>query len=389
MPDLKDTILKKVLDHIEGDLEEGVDYVHNIQKGSILFKCVYPHSEIISRSWHDKKYKKFRSIEASAAAIEELTENNNEEMEFYTELVARVGRIKGIKESFIIAATNPDDPSHKAFDYFIRGSEENPNRHVYYSLTEQNPFLPEWYIPSLKQKYDAKMIQRLLEGKWIYIGTETIYYEYNPAKHYVLTDTKVKPSLPIRIAFDFNIALGKPMSAVLFQYARYDNMFTIIDEFVIEGARTQNIMDEITEAGYFDMKRNPQIIIHGDAAGRHKDTRSNNSDYDIIEKHLANYTRKDDQHLDYDIEVPRSNPSLRDRHNIVNGQLCNSEGRISILIDKRCETLDEGLSKTKLKKNAGYIEDDSPAYQHITTALGYGIMSTLESSDGIADIELR
>lgn len=387
MPDLRDTLIQKVIEHIDPDMREGKDYKYNATRGSFKFSN---GSEIISRSWHDKRYSKLRSLELSAAAVEELTENDNDQKQFYTELRARVGRLPHVKETFIISATNPDDPDHWAYDYFIRGCETNERIHVFYSKTEDNPFLPHWYINSLKETYDSKMIQRLLEGQWIYIDTSgRIYYEYDSKKHFILENYEVNDRLPIHVTHDFNIGRGKPMSCALFQFV--DNKFIFFDEVVIEGVKTVSVYDELAGRGYFDLKHNPKIIVHGDAHGRHNDTRSNLSDYEIIEQFLANHIRSDGYGLDYEIQVPLSNPSIRDRHNLVNGQLCNSKGRVSILIDKRCKTIDEGLRKTKLKEGSSYIEDDSAKhpYQHITTAIGYGIWSVIKDAPINEPIILR
>lgn len=118
MPDLKETILARVLEHMEGDLIEGIHYIHNETKAKIVFAN---GSEIISRSWADKKYKKFRSIELSAAVVEELTENNQEDMQAYIELKMRVGRLSHVPEKWIISCTNPDSPAHWAYKYFNIG----------------------------------------------------------------------------------------------------------------------------------------------------------------------------------------------------------------------------------------------------------------------------
>lgn len=385
MPDLKDTILAKLLDHMYGDLIEGVHYEYNMTRGSI---DLWNGSQVISRSWADKKFKKFRSLDLSAALIEELTENDGDFWQFYPELVARIGRLTDIPECFLMAATNPDSPSHPAHGYFIKGSEGNPNRHVYYSRTEDNIFLPTWYIPSLRKKYDKKMIMRLLEGKWISLNTDVIYYEYDSKKHFILKDTKPSPRWPVRFTFDFNIGVGKPMSSTVFQFNRIREKFTFIDEVVVEGTRTLDSMEEWQGKGYFDLPGNPQIIVHGDQTGSRRDTRSIHSDYDIIDIFMSNYVRKDKQRLNFEISVPSSNPSIRDRHNIVNGQLCNADGVVNIEIDKRCKTLDEGFEKTKLKPGAEYIEDDSKKYQHITTAAGYAIYDIIEYPETDDEITL-
>lgn len=388
MPDLKDTIFLKIIEMLTNAFVEGVDYIINYTNSSIKF--LKNGSEIISRSWHDKKYTKFRSLELSMIVIEELTENNNKEMVFMIEAIARLGRLPHVPENIFIAATNPDDPSHKAYEFFIDGakkisdiySRKNNDRHTYYSVTSSNPFLPKWYIDSLKDKYDAKMIQRLLYGKWLYINTDVIYYNYDPDKH-LKTDIKIVKRLPIRLSFDFNISKGKPMSSCAFQFnKKADNVntkrFTIFDEVAVEGARTEDALDEWAGKGIFDLPHNPEIIIHGDATGRSGTSKSRLTDYEIIEDFLANYRRKDGDVLDYIIEVPTINPPLRDRHNVTNGQLENSEGVNAVAVSNKCEYVNKGFRNTRLKENAGYIECGTTEGQDMSTAISYGIHYVVE-----------
>lgn len=387
MPDLKETLFQTIIEMLQGydkngipEFYEGIDYLINYTTTTIRF--LKNGSEIVSRSWADKKYKKFRSVNISLLAIEEMTENDNNECKgFYTEAIGRLGRIPHIaqKECIAIIASNPDDPGHFCYDYFIKKSKNNPRRHVVYSLTEQNPFLPPWYIHSLREKYDSKMCQRLLEGKWVYIASDNIYYEYSTEKHFVLKDTKVDPNYPIRIAFDFNISKNKPMSSVLFQYFPRKKMFIVIDEVCIEGARTKTAIENWKDKGYFDIKGNPMILIHGDSTGFAGDSTSEENDFDIIEKYLANYTRDlDDKSLDYEIQVPTINPSIRNRHNSVNGSLKNDLGDIRLLIDRRCEATDTGLSKSQLKDGNSYTEDQNTEGQDVAVALGYGVYAVKE-----------
>lgn len=390
LPDLKDTLFMKLLEMLTEDFIEGVDYVVNLTATSIKFPK--NGSEIISRSWHDKKYTKFRSLELSMIAIEELTENNNKDMAFFTECIARLGRLPHIKENLFIAASNPDDPSHQVHKFFIRDSKRvgdyafsHTDRHTYYSVTSSNPFLPKWYIESLKQKYDAKMIRRLLYGEWLYINTDVIYYQYDPELHFSDINLKVRKGLPLRFSFDFNIAKGKPMSSTLFQFNRRasnldinNRRFTYLKEVAVEGARTEDALEEWAGMNVFELPHNPEIIIHGDASGRHGDTRNKIDDYDIIEKYLANYRRRDGNKLNYEIDVPTKNPPLRERHNYTNGQLKNSAGVVAVAVSHDCEFVDNGFRNTRLKENAGYIEDQTTDGQDMSTAATYGLWYCME-----------
>lgn len=373
MPQLKKTLLQAIRSHVSKDMIAERDYSYNKSSGEIKF---LNGAEIIPLTWADKNYEKFRSYEFSCGAIEEVTENDSDDFkDMHTEMIGRIGRINSknsnVRENFILYATNPESPSHYAYDYFIQGSEKHETRKVVYSLTRDNPFLPDWYIPQLEATYDKKMAQRLLGGKWIYIQTDVIYYEYDQQTHFCLSDTKVNPLYPIILTFDFNIGEGKPMSCAIAQYI--DPYYVIIDEVILGGSRTIDVMEEIQGRGYFDMPENPRITIHGDATGKHRDTRNNRSDYDIICSYLDKYERKDRMEIIYELEISTSNPSLRNRHNIVNGRLKNSKGEVNIKIDKRCKKINEGFNKTKLIPGGKYAEDDSKDYQHVTTAIGYMI----------------
>lgn len=368
MPDLKSTIFKKVLEHMNGAFIEGKDFVANHSTASIKFRN---GSEMITKSWADKQYFKLRSIDLSGACIEELSENDEEDKEAYIEIVSRVGRFKHIPEAFIMSATNPDSPSHWIYKYFMLDKSET--KHVYYSITSDNKFLPPQYIEKLKQTYDEKMIQRMLYGQWIDIAGETIYYQYIRDRNYIENSYKVDKTYPVRLCWDFNIGDGKPMSCAVAQYI--NDHWHFYNEAVIHSADTNQILEDLLNRGL--ISKDQEVIVHGDAAGSSRDTRSKTTDYDIIRNFLSRAG------IRFQIHVPASNPPVRNRHNIVNGYLCNSEGRVRISVYKDAKTIDEGLRLTKLKQGGHYIEDDSKAYQHITTAIGYGIVYAQNNKDRI------
>lgn len=356
MPDLKRTIFQDVVDHLS-DLPDDV-YEINETKASIKFQN---GSEIISTSWADRKAKKARSLKLSGIAFEEVTENDDKDKKAYDELRLRVNRLPKIPEQIIIAATNPDAPSHWAYKHWIASPEKN--RHVYYSVTTDNPFLPKTYIEQLKNDLDPKMAERMLYGKWIEIESEVIYYAYSRERNFIDKDYEVNPHFPVYFTYDFNIGIGKPMSCAFFQIVH--GCFHFFDEVVIDGARTLDTLEEAKSRGLFSLSR--EYVCNGDAAGKHRDTRSNNSDYDIIDSFVRSCG------VSYRREIPSANPPVRDRHNIVNAYCFNSHKQVRLFVYRKCKTLDEGMRLTKLLSGSQYIEDDSKSYQHITTALGYAI----------------
>jgi PBSX family phage terminase large subunit len=372
LTDLKETILTKIIEHIQVDMIEGVHYNFNQTTSTITF--LHNNSEIICKSWNDKRYRKFRSYELSAAFIEELTENDSEEFNaFYKEIKARVGRLPHIKENWIISATNPDSPAHSIFDYFW--NSDSPTRHIAYSITTDNPFLPETYISGLKESFTEKECRRMIYGEWLEISSEQIYYAWDSDASEI-DEYEVNKYFPIIVSFDFNIGDGKPMSVCLAQYI--NGKFIFFDEIVIEGARTLSVMEELAARGYLDGPN--QIIIMGDATGRARSTNFNRTDYEVVEAFIQTYKRDDHQPVDYAIDVGRSNPAVRTRHVKVNGQLKNAYGQTFVYVLKsKCPTIIKGFRLTQLKKGGKYIENDGPAhpYQHISTACGYLICRKL------------
>lgn len=381
LPDLKETIFESICSQLLNDenLKEGVHYKIVTTRAHIYFKN---GSKMISGYWRDKRYKKFRSLDLTGAIIEELTENNDQESEAYREIKKRIGRRKSIREKFIISLTNPDSPKHWAYKYFI--SQPSVDRHVIYSKTEDNKFLPESYIEQLKRDLDPKMARRMLYGEWVEVDSEGIYYQYKSDIHYIRKDYEIDMRSPICISFDFNIGDGKPYSVLISQYKKtyldsknYKISFNCFDEVVIHTARTESIMEEIASRGYFDLGL--KINIYGDATGKARSTSSNRSDYDIIKEFLSKYKDKEGRPLTFVLKVPLSNPEVRKRHNLVNAYLLNSLGEKRITLYTKCETLDEGLRLTDFKKGSQTIENDNNRWQHITTALGY--MICREDSD--------
>lgn len=369
LPDLKETIFKKILEHIEGVLEEGKDYWVNNVSCKIVFRN---GSEIISRTWADKNYKKFRSLELSAAIIEELTENKADDEQAYHEIKMRVGRLSHIKEKWMISATNPDSPSHWVYKHFME--KTFATRRVFYSVTTDNPFLPASYVRQLKEELDPKLAQRMIYGQWVDINEEILYYAYEKEFNYRKETYEPNFLYPVFISWDFNIGEGKPLSAVVFQYI--NDQFHIFDETVVQGMRTGQSCDELSERGLLDYPA--KYVLSGDAAGRHKDTRNVRSDYDIITQYFANYRTKDGRAVNFELRVTLANPAIRSRHNMVNSYCLNANGVRRLFVYHKAKTVDEGLRLSRLKPGGNYIEDDSKHYQHITTALGYGMKAAID-----------
>lgn len=295
-------------------------------------------SEIICLSWADQLFGKFRSLNLSMVALEEMTEDESTPGELnyqaFKVLKSRLRRLPHVKENIFIAATNPASPAHWAYKYFIEGQEKYSTRKVFYSKTDDNPFIDEVYKSQLRQDLSPKEAERYLDGKWVEIAGEVVYYEYRTAEQYRRYPYKVDPSYPVIMSWDFNIGEGKPMSLVFAQFIADE--FHIFDEVIIHGARTSETIDEAAEKGY--LRPDWRYIICGDAAGKNRDTRSRKSDYEVI---LGEF---DWRGLNYQYLVPPANPPIRTRHNRVNAYCRNAAGQTRLWVYEPAKTVDEACA---------------------------------------------
>lgn len=372
LPDIKSTIFKTILEHIDDPLI----YPHILSVAENTATVKLKNGSVIeSISWADKRYKKFRSRAYSVFLFEEAVENNNDDAQAFVEVRQRVGRLPHIKENMIIYCTNPDSPSHPLYEYFFVA--KSATRHVYLSRTEQNPFLPASYVEQLKKDLPPREARRMLYGEWVEINKDRVYYAYNGDLNFIQSDFKLLPGVSISLSFDFNISQGKPMSCVLSQYDVTKDTFHFFDEVVIHGSRTLDVIDELVAKGIFELPHAFQI--HGDATGAARSTNSKHSNYDIIDQFMANLKTTSGLKLNYEMLVPRSNPPIRERHNIVNAYCENALGQRRLFVYDKCKMLNKGMRLTSLRKGADYIEDDNNEWQHSTTALGYRILYTINN----------
>lgn len=334
-------------------------------------------ARIVGGTWGDGRYEKYKSKKFSGAWLEEPTENSAEEYQGFLNIFRpRVGRVSyknsDVNENFILYSFNAFDPEHPIYTEFYENRSETT--HLIESKERDNPFLHERYYDNLLKKLDPLNVRRQVFGEWLTSNTNSIYHAYNEEKHFKNTSYIVNKAYPVHISWDFNIGDGKPLSLVFFQYIK--DHFYFFDEIIIEGIRTQESCEEIDSRGYFN--HNLKFVLHGDATGRSRDTRSKLSDWLIIKDYFDKHYKKPK----YEIKVPNINPPIRKRHNTVNSYMQNGLNENRITLYAKCRTLDKGFKLTAFKKNSS-IEDDSKAYQHCTTSAGYGICSCLNTENAI------
>lgn len=260
-----------------------------------------------------------------------------------------------------LLTTTLDDPQSWMYEVFVDGYDKKRMRVIYATTHDNAHNLPDDYVDGLRSTYSARLFQRMVEAKWVSLEAGHIYYAFNRTRN-VDESADYIEGLPILWSHDQNIGQGKPMSSCLCQIAKGEGPdgkvrpeLHVFDEIVLESSDTRDAIKEFEGRGY-----GPDgTIIHGDASGRARDTRSKTSDYGILRD--AGYTAQ---------RVPTKNPPIRTRHNVVNRLLQSADGDVRLLVHPRCKNVIKGLETGKLKGGANYLEEETYS-QHVTTALGY------------------
>jgi hypothetical protein len=70
--------------------------------------------------------------------------------------------------------------------------------------------------------------------------------------------------------------------------------------------------------------------------------------------------------------VPKANPSVKERINLMNAKLRSASGEISVFVDKKCKELTMDFEQVAFKADTYQIDKDRDRQRtHLSDALGY------------------
>jgi hypothetical protein len=180
----------------------------------------------------------------------------------------------------------------------------------------------------------------------------------------------LKNSLPLQLAFDFNINPG--MHVLIGQYDPTIDMFSVVTEIYKPRMNVRTAMDAV-----FDwMKRHgwagtgripwPELHVFGDASGSAQWAGTGESNYDIVGQKLRSAG------VTFRKRHPPSNPAIVDRVNTVNEALNDVEGKGHIKVHPACVELIKDFTELKADEH-GLIDKHEHSLSHSSDALGYWV----------------
>jgi len=249
----------------------------------------------------------------------------------------------------------------KGYDWVYRRfiAERKPGYEVIQAQPFENRFLldqvPDFY-ERLKGSYDERFFQQEALGQYLHMQGGLVYHTFDRKDH--VADLKVEPNLPLMWAVDFNV---DPMSSVVAQVHR--GAIRALDEIVLRHASTEEACERF-QAGFG--KHPAGIVVYGDASGNSVQT-TGSSDYQIMREFFRSHGG-----MPMEFRVPKANPLVRERVNLMNAKLRPASGEIQLLVHRRCKELIKDFEQVSYKADTNLIDKDRDRSRtHLSDALGY------------------
>ena len=249
----------------------------------------------------------------------------------------------------------------KGFDWVYKRfiAEPKPGYDTIQAKPFENRFLldqvPDFY-DRLKSSYDERFYQQEVLGQYLHMRGGLVYHTFDRAVH--VADLEVDQAAPLLWALDFNV---DPMSSVVAQMKQ--GRIQVLDEIVLRHATTEEACLRFQES--FG-KHAGEIVVYGDASGNSAQT-TGNSDYDIMREVFRSSGRRR-----VDFRVPKANPHVRDRVNVMNAKLKAASGEVQMLVSGRCKELIKDFEQVAYKEDSNQIDKEKDRSRtHLSDALGY------------------
>ena len=256
------------------------------------------------------------------------------------------------REGHGLLISTPKGYGNWARDLYEMGLDElQPDWESFSFTTLDGGNVPESEVEAARNDMNDREFRQEYLASWEqYSGV--IYFSFDKDEHTQTTET-IQGNEPLHIGGDFNVS---PMSSAV-GVIRKDGLH-IIDEIVIYGSNTYEMVEEIKERYG---KR--EIYFYPDASGGNSNTKGI-SDHRIL------------QNAGFIVKSPRANPPVKDRISSVNSALKSADGTVRLRINKKCKKTIEALTKQTYKEDTRQ-PDKSSGMDHFNDSLGYLVHSLM------------
>jgi len=232
------------------------------------------------------------------------------------------------------------------YDLWTQGTDKVTDWRSFQFTTLDGGQVDAEEVEAAKRDLDERTFNQEYNAQFVnYSGI--IYYNFSREES--VAKSHIEPDQMLHIGMDFNL---DPMSAVV--SVREGGIIKIIDEIVIFGSNTDEMVDEIKTR--YAQK---QICIYPDPAARQRKTSAGGrTDLSIL------------QNAGFTVKVRERHSAIRDRINSVNARLMSADGKKHLFVDPKCKQVIRSLERQTYKEGTNQPDKDS-GYDHMNDALGY------------------
>lgn len=308
-------------------------------------RFITPYGDIIMRSMDNPST--IVGYEVGYSLIDEADILPFKHMELaFKNIVARLSVPLPDKKANSLDFVSTPEGFRFMYDFFVK--KPHQNKKLIKASTENNPFISESFIETLKMSYTEQQLEAYLSGNFVNLTSGNVYHKFDRKENH--SDRMIQPRDVLHIGMDFNIT---KMSAVIHVIDPVIGgiKLTAVDE-VVNAYDTQDMINIIKEK-----YKNHQIIIYPDASGQSRKTSSSTTDHDMLKK------------AGFKLVVDESNPSVRDRVTKMNMKFKDNNGMIFYCVNTNtCPSYTEALEQLDYKNGQPNKEN---GLDHVTEAGGY------------------
>lgn len=210
--------------------------------------------------------------------------------------------------------------------------------------TEDNPYLPDGYIQSLRDTYSDNLLAAYLNGQFVNLTSGTVFASYDRERNNS-TET-IQPGQRLLIGCDFNVT--KQMAVI---HVLKDGKPHAVAE-LIDMYDTPSMIKTIKE-----LYPKHNIIMYPDSSGKSRKTvDASSSDIALL------------QQAGFSVRAHRANPRIKDRINATNIMFQKQNYFVNV---KKCPEYAEALEQLAYDKNG--VPDKTSGFDHETDAGTYYI----------------
>jgi len=222
--------------------------------------------------------------------------------------------------------------------------------------------LPEKFLSEARRTMDARTYAQEFEAEILaYEGA--LYYNFDRTTHVTKKETTTNSSQPLWLSCDFN------KSPMVWEVAQTDTKggrmtLKIVDEVTIPyNAKTESCIARFTDK--YKGHKNKALYLTGDASSNYESWRDHTTDYIIIGDYLkqAGWT--------VTMRVPKSNPNINNRVNVVCSLLKSAEGHTRLYINDNCTYLVGDMEQDESDGKGGKVKTIDPNRTHGSDCLDY------------------